>query len=254
MPTSKTTRSKANQSSTTNYLETNSLTVSGNSIESQNKVEISVVSNSQLFREGLVALLSNYLEVNLTGSYNARAQQTIVLANPPNHVVLVDGGIGLDAVLDWTRYWHNQNPAAHVVVLELSNNSEQIMNCIEAGASGYTIQGTSVEQLSQVIMQARNGLAQCSLEVTARLFARIADYAVAQQPVSRLEAVPLTPRELEVLHYIAEDYSNQQIADALVIGVSTVKHHVHNILEKLKLSHRWEVSHFAREQGLVKLK
>ncbi|SRR5258706_582485 len=59
----------------------------------------------------------------------------------------------------------------------------------------------------------------------------------------------LTARELEVLRYLADDYSNQQIADLLVIEVRTVKHHVHNILAKLNVGHRWDAARLALEQG-----
>jgi DNA-binding NarL/FixJ family response regulator len=60
---------------------------------------------------------------------------------------------------------------------------------------------------------------------------------------------PLTQRELEVLRYVNLDYSNQQIAELLTIEIRTVKHHVHNILQKLQLRHRWDAARLAVEQG-----
>jgi DNA-binding NarL/FixJ family response regulator len=63
----------------------------------------------------------------------------------------------------------------------------------------------------------------------------------------------LTNRELDVLRCINQDLTNQQIAEALVIEVRTVKHHVHSILYKLKLSHRWEAGRVAAERGWLSL-
>ena len=59
----------------------------------------------------------------------------------------------------------------------------------------------------------------------------------------------LTNTYLEVLHYVAKDYSNQEIATALAIELTTVKNHVHNILEKLRLRHRWDAAQYATEHG-----
>lgn len=228
------------------------LSVAAHSVEPIEPVQLSIVSDSQLLREGLAALLALHLKVGLVGSYTGQLPQEVALANPASHVVLLDGGVGLEGAVAWTHYWRKLNPPTRVVVLELANNHELILACIEAGASGYTLQGDSISQVAEVIKQTCCGVAQCSPEITAQLFARLTAYATTVTPPPTFNKIALTNRELEVLQCLAQDYSNQEIADKLVIGLSTVKHHVHNILEKLKLHHRWEAAHFALEQGLVK--
>jgi DNA-binding NarL/FixJ family response regulator len=165
---------------------------------------------------------------------------------PKASVVLLDGSIGRDAALRWTHFWCAQSPPVQVIVLELADEVHTIVACIEAGACGYTLRGATMSEVVASIRRAQLGQALCSPEVTARLFARV---AATSQAKPEQRAVPLTGRELEVLGYIAVGYSNRSIAEALVIEVRTVKHHVHNILSKLKLSSRADAARYAVEKG-----
>jgi DNA-binding NarL/FixJ family response regulator len=206
---------------------------------------VSIVSGSQVLREGLVLLLASRLKLDLIGSYPAEPDAAGALPNPPGHVVLVDGGPDCDLTVRWTRYWHRLPDPPCLIVIELADDIDMILACIEAGATGYVLRGEPFQNVAVTIETARRGAAYCSPEVTAQLFARLAMLRAAHAAAA---PPSLTTREREVLRYIACHYSNQRIADALVIEVRTVKHHVHNILEKLKLRHRWEAARVAIEQ------
>ena len=214
----------------------------------QKMIALSVVSNSRLMREGLVTLLRAHIHVWLAGAYSGEPDIETALANPADHVVLLDSGVGQEAACAWTRLWTGLTPPARVIVLELLNDADLIVSCIEAGAGGYTLRGASVAEVADAILQVRSGAARCSSEVAARLFARVALLSAARPPFPAGPS-PLTPRELEVLRCIAADYSNQEIAERLVLQVATVKHHVHNILDKLHLRHRWDAARLAIERG-----
>jgi DNA-binding NarL/FixJ family response regulator len=211
-------------------------------------IPVSVVSNSRLLREGLVRLLGSFEKVNVIAEY---ARESLVAAckrNPPGHVVLLDGGIGQPAAIQWTQALRALSPPAQVLVLELADDYERILACIEAGANAYLLQGASVEDVMQAVDDASLQRARCSPEMTAHLFRRL---AASTSPPTRspAELSVLTLRELEVLRCIAMDWSNQEIASHLVIELSTVKHHVHKILEKLQSSHRWAAVQVAQERG-----
>src|SRR5207244_2405963 len=115
---------------------------------------------------------------------------------PPGHVVLLDGGVGRESAVIWTRYWRGLLSPAYVLVLELTNDAEVILPCIEAGASGYTIQGASVAEVAKTIKEVKEGIAHCSPRITAEIFARLAALKAASTQILRLD-IPLTPRELE---------------------------------------------------------
>lgn len=208
-------------------------------------VPLSIISNSMLLREGLLLLLPPCLEAKFVGSYTGVfLPEDTAYHNPAGHVVLLDSNLGLEGTFGWIRYWKNLVIPAQVILLEVSNDPALITDYIEAGANGYSLQGATAVEVAHTIRATRQGQAHCSPEMTAYLFARL-----AARPVMPRPEVPLTTREQEVLRYIAANYSNQEIAEALVIEVLTVKHHVHNILAKLKVARRQEAARVAREQG-----
>ena len=209
---------------------------------------ISIVSNSLLLREGLPRLFPPSSRRLISGSYTGHPPQGTPPSSCAQHIVLIDAGLGLQVTLAWVRYWRSQPPAALVIVVEMPNDPNLIVACIEAGASGYTLLGASAGEVVDVIQCVRQGLAQCSPEVTAHLFARLQAQSVEQPRLPALASL-LTAREIEVLRYVAQDLSNQEIATILVIEVRTVKHHVHNILEKLRCRHRWDAARLAHERG-----
>ncbi len=208
---------------------------------------ISIISNSQILREGLATLLPGRIPMQLIGSYASNADTAIALPGGERHVILLDSGIGRAQALHWTCYWRASTPPAHVIILEMADDVDAILACIEAGAGGYVLKGASIEDVIQVISLTLHGFASCTPELTGRLFARLAATR-SQIPVLQAKP-PLTVRELEVLHLVAAGYSNQEIATDLYIEVRTVKHHVHNILEKLSLRRRWDAVRMATEQG-----
>jgi DNA-binding NarL/FixJ family response regulator len=210
---------------------------------------VSVVSNSVLLREGLVALLATHIDIQLAGSYSAGPVVPLDPPNPPGHVVLLDGAIGLQAAAHWACFWRGLDPPAHVLAVELDDDIETILPYIEAGVGAYTLRGASVSEVVAAIVGLQQGLVTCAPHVASRLFARLADQAARLRGNRHGLPPSLTRRELEVLRCISRDYTNSEIAAELVIELRTVKHHVHNILQKLKLRHRWEAARVAVDQG-----
>lgn len=211
-------------------------------------IPVSIISGSLLLRDGLISLLKQHISIHLVGSYEGAFEPTIARPNPAGHIALLDSSIGLDNALAWTRWWQRLEPPTAVLIVELDNDKDTIIRCIEAGAVGYTLRGASAEQVAYTIRCAKEGTATCSAEMVAHLFARLAAVNNAP-PTSR---IPLTSRELEVLDCVAKGYSNKEIAAALVIELYTVKNHIHHILEKLNLNHRLDAARYAINSGWLK--
>lgn len=212
------------------------------------QIAISIISNSRLLGEGLLELLAARLSIWPLGIYRGDPVAGASLKNPPGHIVLLDGNIGRVASAEWTCFWRGQTPQAKVVILELSDDTELILACIEAGASGYALKGADPAEVAATIRLVAQGHAQCSPEITAQLFRRLAQLKTLARPEYPTTA-PLTGRELEVLSLVAQGQSNKEIAEQLCISLRTVKQHVHHILRKLDLRHRYEATHVAAEQG-----
>lgn len=212
-------------------------------------IAVSIMSNRRLVSEGLFALLSTQLNLKLVGAYSYESDLRSAPPSPQGHVVLLDSTAGHDVVTAWTRYWRRQIPPANVVILELAKDNAAIFACIEAGASGFTLQDASAAEVAKAIEDAYQGVAFCPPDMTARLYARLASLA---DSVRQLSTSPLTPREVEILRFVAMGYTNQEIAAKLVIKLRTVKQHVHNILGKLNTGNRHDAVRLALDVGWLR--
>jgi DNA-binding NarL/FixJ family response regulator len=125
-------------------------------------------------------------------------------------------------------------PHASVVAVALPESEADVMACAEAGATGYVTRGGDVGDIDAAIKSAARGEAGFPPTITAVLLRRLA-------LMSRHSEVPqldLTRRERDVFELMAKGYSNKEIALRLAIALSTVKHHVHSILDKLQVDRR----------------
>jgi DNA-binding NarL/FixJ family response regulator len=220
--------------------------VEGNSPQEIPAIAISIVSNSRLLSEGLFALLLPHLRLRLIGTYSSELHIRSPLPNPPRHIVLLDSSIGHVMAIAWTQRWRGLIPPALVLILELVNDNSLILACIEAGASGFTLQGASASAVAEAIKDVSCGVAHCSPEITAQLYARLASLTAT---ITQLSVSPLTVRESEILQLVASGYTNMDIAAHLVIELRTVKQHIHNMLGKLNSRNRQEAVRFASERG-----
>jgi DNA-binding NarL/FixJ family response regulator len=210
---------------------------------------ISIVSNSHILCEGLARLLPEYLNISFLGLYSSDNVIPGDLPDTDDHIVLLDSGAGRQVVMEWIREWSSRTPPASIIVMELGDDPDIILACIEAGVCGYLPRSASVLQAAEMITQVGRGNTVCAPGVILPLFQRIEHLVAGTAESSDPLELALTPRELEVLHYVDKGWSNQEIANELVIAIYTVKHHVHNILEKLKVKRRWEAARLARKQG-----
>jgi DNA-binding NarL/FixJ family response regulator len=212
-------------------------------------IGLSIVSDSPLLSEGLAALLEQYLASCTITIYNS-LEIPARMPQSPFQFALVDASAGIDYTVRLIRAWHAAHPHAAILTVELADNASEIVACIEAGAKGYTLRGVGANAVAEALLLLQRGQAVCSLEIAAQVFERFVGMRDSY-PAPAVVGVGLTERESEVLAFLAADCSNQQIAERLVIEVRTVKHHVHNILAKLKARHRWQAVMVARDQGII---
>jgi DNA-binding NarL/FixJ family response regulator len=204
-------------------------------------VRIVVVDDHHLFRAGVRAELAAHHEV--VGEAASPAEALAVITSTQPDVVLLDvhlpdgGGVAvLEALPEGPK----------VLALSVSDAAEDVVPMIRAGALGYVTKTIDTAELLKAIETVAAGEACFSPRLAA--FVLQAFSAPAKAP-SELES--LTPREREVLHHLARGYANKRIAQRLGISDRTVETHVGNVLRKLQLSSRHEVSHWAATRGLM---
>ncbi|MCB0262684.1 MAG: response regulator transcription factor [Calditrichaeota bacterium] len=209
------------------------------------------MDDNRLFREGLVSMLNDHDDFLVTGSAaNGNVALAEIEKTKPD-IALIDIGMPEKDGIEVTQALHNDLPDVKVIILGMPDLSDEIMTCIEAGASGYVLKESSFDHLVETIRLAYRGETFCSPKMAASLFSRVAELVANKSPK---ESVKLTPREIEVISKIAEGLSNKEIAQNLSIETQTVKNHIHNILDKLQLHNRLEAVVYARERDLLKKK
>jgi two-component system, NarL family, nitrate/nitrite response regulator NarL len=201
-----------------------------------------IVAESRLFREGLSFLLRGECHMEVVESTADGSAAPSQAAGVDPDVVLVD--MSLDDAQTTLRSIVRAAPASKVVALGIAKGDDTVMACFESGAAGYLPPDGSLADLRDCLNAVSRGEMSCSPRIAAQLARRVATLAAelrTEQPPP-----PLTLREAEILQLIDEGLSNKEIARRLCIEVPTVKHHVHNILEKLNVTRRGEAAARAR--------
>jgi DNA-binding NarL/FixJ family response regulator len=212
------------------------------------EVELLIISGSCVVREGLAALLIGlgHVKAECCRTYEPFPDLSPRLSH--GRIVLLDGSSTVGPMLDWIAACHANSPRTGVMVIELLDSMEPILAYVRAGVRAYTLRGAPIAEIVTAFQTLYNGDGYCPPSLTSRLFEHLVQPARAE-PLS--QPAGLSPRELEVLRYLVADYSNQQIADKLVISVRTVKHHVHSILQKMGVRHRWDAARLAQCEDLL---
>jgi DNA-binding NarL/FixJ family response regulator len=151
---------------------------------------------------------------------------------------------GLQAARELTR----RKPGLKVLMLSMHANEQYLFEAVDAGARGYVLKSAVDRDLVEACRAtARGAPFICPDSVSENVRERIARAADGEA----LSASPLSARESEVLKLVAEGYSSKAIAEALVISEKTVDRHRANIIEKLGMRDRVELTRYAIRSGLV---
>ena len=155
-------------------------------------------------------------------------------------VLVIDLNDPGEAANELVRGTRKRCPEVKIVILGMCDADSAILECIEAGAGACVSKESSLDELCHVIGRVLAGEAVYSPQIAYSMFARLAELSRERARSERVEALELTPREMEILQLIAESLSNRRIAERLSLSVFTVKNHVHHILEKLQVQDRRE--------------
>jgi DNA-binding NarL/FixJ family response regulator len=210
-----------------------------------------LVDDHGMFRAGVRAELEGLVTV-VGEAGDVDAAVTEIAAKAPD-VVLLDvhlpGGGGVEIL----RRLAIEAPAAKCLALSVSDDPEDVIAVIRAGARGYVTKTIGREELAEAIRRVQEGDAVFSPRLAGFVLDAFAGggTAPAAAPGADPELDQLTAREREVLRHIARGYLYKEIAQRLGISVKTVEAHVSAVLRKLQLSSRHELSRWAVERRLV---
>lgn len=210
-------------------------------------VRILLVDDHALFRSGIRSLLQRHPEFSVVGEATDGMDgfKQAKLLQPD--IVLLDlhmpGVAGLEAL----KMIKESMPATCVLMLTVSEDAEDLLAALRAGANGYLLKNIDMVALVDGLNRALRGEAVVSPQLTGKLVNGLqgGDRGLAERE-------SLSPREREVLTQLAAGASNKEIARRLDLAESTVKIHIQHILRKLNLTSRVQAAVYASEHGYAK--
>jgi len=207
-------------------------------------INVILISDIKIYCEGLNLVLSNTESIKVIGSVNNTDAAITLITECPPDVVVQD--MTMTGSCNLVKQISCMSPDIKIIALSVPYDENNIFLCAEAGITGYVPREASLDDLIAAVIGAAKGECYCPPKVAAFLFSKIQymarsakeNYLPLSNQRNEIHLTDLTRREKQILSLMADGLSNKQISRALVIEVSTVKNHVHNILVKLEVHSR----------------
>jgi DNA-binding NarL/FixJ family response regulator len=211
-------------------------------------VRILLADDHALVRAGLRRILDDEPGLEVVAEASDGVEAVDAVTSAPFDLAVLDVSMprmtGLQAAREITR----RRPDTRVLMLSMHENEQYFFSALQAGASGYVLKSAADEDLVAACLAAMRDEPFLYAGVASTL---VRDFLERVQRGERMPRGILTPREDEVVKLIAEGYPSKEIAAALVISVKTVERHRANVLAKLGMRDRTELTRYAIRAGLI---
>ncbi len=211
------------------------------------KIRVLLVDDHALFRGGVKALLQRHDDFEVLDEAGDGLEGIKRARSLKPDVVLLDlhmpGISGLEAV----KVINEEIPGVRVLMLTVSEDAQDLMEALRAGASGYLLKNIETDALLDAIRRAAEGDSVVSPQMTAKLVQGVRGQNRGGN--LQVERDRFSPRERDIINGLAQGGSNKEIARTLDLAESTVKIHVQNIFKKLGMTSRVQVALYAAEHG-----
>jgi DNA-binding NarL/FixJ family response regulator len=212
-------------------------------------LRVLIVDDHDLFRSGLRNLLEEQ-GVHVVGEAAAGQEAVQIVRELAPDVVVMDLNMPGMGGVEATRHISSVAPLTRVLMLTISDEDNDVIDAILAGACGYLLKDSSIQELMAGIRAASMGESLISPTIAAKVLQRVRASTTQPEIESTIRA-ELSDREIEVLKLIANGKDNAMIAAELHISPKTVKNHISNILMKLQIDNRIQAAVYAVRSGIV---
>jgi NarL family two-component system response regulator LiaR len=216
-----------------------------NTTNSSQTIQVMLVDDHNVVRSGLATFLRAYDDLELVGEAKNGLEALNLCRKKKPDVILMDLMMPEMDGIAATRAILADYPDIKIIAMTSFEEEELVQGVLAAGAMSYLLKNVTSDELAKAIRDAVSGRSTLSPEAATALIH-------ATRPTKQ-PSFDLTEREREVLNLVVQGHSNQQIADALVISVATVKAHMSSILSKLQVSSRAEAIAYAIKHKIVSL-
>jgi DNA-binding NarL/FixJ family response regulator len=213
-------------------------------------MKVLIVDDHVLFREGLVGILQARPEFEVVGEAGTVSEAVEIARQHEPCLILMDWALPDGDGAQATQQILAESPETKIVFLTIYEADDNLFEAIRSGAKGYLLKNIPSNKLVQALLDVEQGKPALSRAMTAKLMEGFSHTSTEVKP-NHNAFDKLSPREMEVLQEVVNGASNREIAHSLFISENTVKHHMHNILEKLGVENRRQAANYAREKGLI---
>ncbi len=207
-------------------------------------LRIVVADDHPLFREGVVHSLSSEPDIEIVGEAADGMEAARLAADLLPDLVLMDLTMPKGGGIEATRRIAASVPATAVLILTVSENRDDLLDALKAGARGYVLKGVPSDGLVHAVRAVSNG----EVYITPALATSILHEMTTGDKADPIEQ--LTPRERDILELVAEGRTNREIGEQLFLAEKTVKHYMTNVLQKLHVRSRVEAALLAQKREL----
>jgi DNA-binding NarL/FixJ family response regulator len=209
---------------------------------------ILVADDHPIVRSGLRKVLDAKPDMQVVAEAEDGAEAVRLALAEDVHVAILDVSMPKMTGIQAAEELHARKPELKLLMLSMYDSEQFLFESLRAGASGYVLKSGADQDIVEAVRRTMRGQ---SFLYPSAISTLVRDFVDRGRPDDEQQLDILTPRELQVLKLIAEAYSSKQIAQELVISVKTVERHRQNILDKLGMSDRVELTRYAIRRGLI---
>ncbi len=222
------------------------------------KTRIIIADDHSVVRSGLRLLLQSSPDFTVVAEAEDGEEAVALVDRHKPDVVIMDISMPKLNGIEATGIMKQSNPELKIIILTVHEDEEYVYQMLRAGASGYVLKSAGKKEIFAAIESALSGERFFSPGISKLIIEgfikRDKEQLQAQEQLQMHSKQQLTKREIEVLQYIAQGFTNRKIAEALFLSIRTINTHRTNLMQKLDIHDTARLVRYAIETGLVKLK
>jgi len=209
-------------------------------------IRILITDDHPLFREGVATTLDNLPEFQIVGQAETAEETLKLVATLLPDVVLLDINLSGDSGITVAKEISSSYPVVDIIMLTASEDDDDLLMALKAGASGYIIKGVHANELVNAVLSVAGGGTYISKGLASTLLFEMA------KPKDPDPITSLSEREEQILQLVAEGLTNKEIGERIYLAEKTIKHYMTNVLQKLHVRSRVEAALLLQKKNLNK--
>ncbi len=215
------------------------------------KIRVLLTDDHTLFRKGIRNLLSREADIEVVGEAENGSQSVEKVAELNADLVLLDIGMSGLSSFEAARQIKEIRPETKILFLTMYDDEDYLVQCMEVGGNGYVLKDSPAPQLLAAIREVYRGGSYLSPKMLSQL---VDDFRSRIKTTHRRSPfATLTPREKEILKFLAEGQSVKEIATHLNLSVKTIEAHKFNLMRKLDIHNKTQLVHYAVRHKIIRI-